>query len=81
MRDQRLQIYQAFRYQRDRFWIRLVVAELEPDVDLAERGVHEWNGLEVLSHANDEHSTAKARGLVRMSAMLIPISLLPGRLT
>jgi hypothetical protein len=43
--------------------------------------VHEWNGLEVLSHANDEHSAAEARGLLRVSAMLTRLSLLLDRLT
>jgi hypothetical protein len=74
MRDQRLQIYQAFRHQRDRLWICLVVPELEPDVDLSERSVHERDLLELLSHANDENTAAKTRGLYSVSATPISVA-------
>lgn len=55
MRHQRLEVDQSLRDESDRLRIRLVVAELESNVDLAERGVHERNRLEILADPDNEH--------------------------
>ena len=63
MSGQRLYVDQALRDQRDGFGVRLVVAELEADVDLSERRVHERDRLEGLSDTDDEHRTTESRCL------------------
>jgi hypothetical protein len=63
MSDQRLQVDQALRHQQDGFWVRLVVAELEANVDLSERRVHERDRLEALPDTDDEHRATETRCL------------------
>lgn len=64
MGDERPQINQPFRHQRDGLGIRLAVPELEADVDFAERGVGEWVLLRrLVSESDDKDGAAEARCL------------------
>lgn len=54
MRYQRLELDQALRYKPNRSWISVVVAILEPEVDLIGRQVHEWDVLKVFPNPYHE---------------------------
>lgn len=61
MGDEWFQINQAFGYQHDGLRIRLVVSELEANVDFAERGVGEWVLLDrLVSESDDKDGAAES---------------------
>lgn len=64
MCNQRLEIDQTLFHERYSFRIRLMVAELESNIDLAERGVHERVLLlRFAPDTDDEDGASEAAGL------------------